>query len=253
VDIEDFSETPVGVQYFNVRFVPELAPDGTIFSVQSVAYDITDRKKAGEGVQKQLLEKETLLMEVHHRIKNNIASIESLLSLQAQSVKNPEALSVLQDAIGRVKSMRILYDKLLIGVDYKESSVKNYIESLVNSVAALFPDNEKIRIDTRIRDFNLVSKKLFPLGIVINELLTNIMKHAFAGRDGGQVTVSLEKEANHVTLTVQDDGNGLPADFDINTSKGFGFMLIKMLSEQLGGSYTIENNMGTRSILKYDI
>lgn len=215
--------------------------------------DITQRKLAEEEIQKQLSEKTILLKEVHHRIKNNIASIEGLLSLQSQAISNPEAVSALQDAINRIGSMRVLYDKLLISDVFKDISVKNYLESLIDSIVDLFPDHLKITIDRKIDDFNLSSKNLFPIGIILNELLTNIMKYAFKGRDSGLINVSLSNNKNQATLTIQDNGNGLPEGFDIKKSNGFGLMLVNMLSGQLDGTFTIENHKGTRSVLKFEI
>jgi PAS domain S-box-containing protein len=215
--------------------------------------DITEHKLAEDEVKRQLAEKEILLKEVHHRIKNNIASIGGLLSLHMQSITNPEAIAVLQDAIGRVNSMGILYDKLLLSEDYKDISVKNYAESLADVVVALFPGSAKIKLEKRIADFRLDPKRLFPLGIIINELLTNIMKYAFSKRKTGLIKISLTNVDKHVKLVIQDNGNGLPVGFNINESKGFGLMLVKMLSQQLAGSFTIENHKGTRCIVEFDI
>ncbi len=236
-----------------VRGETVLDEKGKIAGLWGAAQDITERKQSEEEIQKQLSEKTTLLKEVHHRIKNNIASIEGLLSLQSQAISNPEAVSALQDAISRVGSMRVLYDKLLISDDFKDISVKNYLESLIDSVADLFPDHLKITIDKKIDDFDLSSKNLFPIGIILNELLTNIMKYAFIDRKSGLIHISLSNIQNQVTLTIQDNGNGLPEGFDINKSNGFGLMLVRMLSGQLDGTFTIENHNGTRSILKFKI
>jgi two-component sensor histidine kinase len=215
--------------------------------------DLTVRKRIEEEINRQLAEKGILLKEVHHRIKNNIASIGGLLSLQQQSITNPEAAAVLQDAIGRVDSMRILYDKLLLTESYKDISVKNYIESLVDTVVALFPDCAKVKIDKYIFDFQLEPKRLFPLGIIINELLTNTMKYAFTNRDSGVIKISLTHVDNHATLTIQDNGYGLPDGFDVNESKGFGLMLVKMLSQQLGGSFSMEKRAGTLCKVEFTI
>ncbi len=222
-------------------------------AVMSMCRDISDRKKAEEEIKKQLSEKETLLREVHHRIKNNIASIEGLLSLQAESTSSNEVKIALQDAVTRVQSMRVLYEKLLISSDYYEVSIKDYIESLIDSFIEVFPESKKIIIEKRIMDFNLNSKEMIPVGIIINELITNIMKYAFIGRDSGLIKISLDKKENHVALTIQDNGIGLPEEFDMNKSTGFGLMIVRMLVQQLSGTYTIESNKGTRSILKFDI
>ena len=227
--------------------------DGQQVATYGIYRDISDRKQAEEEIKRQLAEKEILLKEVHHRIKNNIASIGGLLSLHVQSATNPEAIAVLQEAIGRVNSMRILYDKLLLTEDYEDISVKNYLDDLIDTIIAIFPDNVKITLDKRIADFHLDSKRLFPLGIIINELLTNIMKYAFVNRDAGLVKISLTNVDNRVTLTIQDNGNGLPDGFDINQSKGFGLMLVKMLSQQLGGNFSMEKHAGTRCIVEFNI
>jgi PAS domain S-box-containing protein len=227
--------------------------DVTIPVVRGVGRDITERERAEKEIKRQLAEKEILLKEVHHRIKNNIASIGGLISLHMQSVSNPEAVAVLQEAIGRVDSMRILYDKLLITDDFRDISVKNYIESLADAVLALFPDRAKIKLEKQIDDFYLDPKQLFPLGLIINELITNKMKYAFIAREAGRITISLKNVAKHVTLDIRDNGNKLPAGFDIDKTKGFGLMLVKMLSQQLGGSFSIEKHKGTRCTVEFDI
>jgi PAS domain S-box-containing protein len=212
-----------------------------------------ERKQAEEEIKRQLSEKEILLKEVHHRIKNNIAAVESLLFLHSQSTANPEALSVLQDAIGRVDSMRILYDKLLLSEDYKDISVKNYLDDLIDTIVTLFPDKAKIKIEKRIADFNLDPRRLFPLGIIINELLTNKMKYAFIDKKAGAIKIFLTHADDHVSLSIQDNGRGLPDGFDIDKEKGFGLMLVKMLCQQLGGSFSMEKHKGTRCTVEFSI
>lgn len=226
---------------------------GRVAGVQGILNDITDRKQAEEEIKKQLSEKETILKEVHHRVKNNLASVEGFLQLQLEAIDNPEALSTLHDAIARVQSMRVLYDKLLVSEAYQEVSVKDYIESLVDSIIASFNYNIEITVNKQITDFNFATKDLFSLGMIINELITNTMKYSFVGRDSGLITVSLDKVENHVTLTVQDNGNGLPDGFDVNESQGFGLMLVSMLTQQMGGSFTMEDHNGTRNIVKFGI
>ncbi|TVQ38908.1 MAG: hypothetical protein EA384_07915 [Spirochaetaceae bacterium] len=177
----------------------------------------------------------------------------SICPVEAQSVTHPEALSILQDAIARVNSPSVLYDNLLIRDEYEASSVKHYVERLIGSAVAVFPADKRITIRKQLTDFALDPARLFPAGIIINELLTNIMKHAFAGREAGLITVSLRKVNDHAILTIQDDGNGLPESHDISTSKGFGHALVNMLSDQLGGRFSIDSGDGTTSILEFDL
>ncbi len=227
-------------------------PDGSVHLFLASLVDISERKRAEDEIRRQLSEKEILLKEVHHRIKNNIASIGGLLSLRVQATTNPEAIAVLQDAIGRVDSMRILYEKLMLNEAYKDVSVKTYAESLLDLVISLFLGGPRILLDKRIDDFQLDSKRLFPLGIIINELLTNILKYAFSGRDSGSIRFSLVRANGRVTLTLHDDGVGLPAGFDLDQSKGFGLMLVKMLSQQLDGVFSIAAQSGTRCQLEFN-
>ncbi len=211
--------------------------------------DISDRKQAEEKIKKQITEKETLLREVHHRVKNNIATIEGFLSLQVDSNINSEVKSVLQTTISHVSSMRVLYDNLLRGNDYNEVSIKNYIDSLIASITTVFPCSRNITIEKQITDFKLNTNKAVIIGIALNEILTNAFKYAFIGRDTGKISVIISKVENHVTLTVQDNGVGLGNDFDLSKSSGFGINILKMFTE----SCTVENDRGTRVVLCFDI
>ncbi len=221
--------------------------------LHSIIFDITDRKFAEEEIKRQLAEKETILKEVHHRIKNNIDSIEGFLILQTETISNAEALSALHDAIGRVHSMKILYEKLLYTDDYKKISIKQYVESICDTIFGLFPNNPKIVLEKKIDEFKMNAQRIFPIGVIINELITNAMKHSFINRDAGLININLSNNNNQVSLVIQDNGNGLPDGFNINESKGFGLMLVKMMNKQINGSYVIENNNGTRFILKFQI
>jgi two-component sensor histidine kinase len=194
---------------------------------------------------------ETLLKEVHHRIKNNITTIANLLSMQLESISNPEAISILQDTLARIFSMSVLYDKLLLSDDYSSIPAKKYLENLIDAIVELFQHNLYITTEKQIDQFNLPSKKLFLLGIILNELLTNTLKYAFIGKKSFFINISLTNIENQLTLTIQDNGDGLPESFNINDSNGFGLKLVKMLCEQLNGSFTIENHKGTRSIVKF--
>ncbi len=217
------------------------------------AKEITQRKQAEEDIKRQLSEKETLLKEVHHRIKNNISSIEGLLYMQADSSINPEVKSALLDAISRVQGMRILYDKLSSGKNFQEVSVKNYTESLIKSIIAVFPEMNKVSYEVQIDDFEISTKMMIPIGIIINELLTNIFKYAFNSIISGHVSISLKKTPNKINIIIQDNGIGLSKDFDLNNSPGFGLTIVRMLTESLGGTYAIESGSGTKSVLEFDL
>ncbi len=215
--------------------------------------DITELKHAEEEIQRQLTEKETLLQEVHHRIKNNMAQVESLLSIQADSADSAEVKSALKKAMARVRSTRTLYEKLLIGKGYEKVSMKEYLESLIDSLVDVFNDRSGITVEKRIVDFPLDAKRAIPVGIMLNELLTNVFKYAFTGRGSGHVSIQLEKNETRVILSVTDDGAGLDKRVEANTSPGFGLTLVNMLAEQLDGTFSIESDNGTRSVVEFEV
>jgi PAS domain S-box-containing protein len=221
--------------------------------VVGIVIDISDRKLAEAKIKHQLVEKEILLKEVHHRIKNNIASIENFLYMQSTTVGNEEVREALQQTIVRIQSMRILYEKLLIGKDYQEVSIRIYINSLLDSFVAVFPERTDVSIKRKITDFIASSRVAVAMGIIINELLTNVFKYAFRGRDTGLVSIALEKSGNHITLIIQDDGVGIDAGLYAGKSQGFGFSIVSMLAEQLDGTYIMTNDNGMKSVLEFDI
>ena len=216
-------------------------------------HDITERKRAEETIKRQLQEKDILLREVHHRIRNNIASIAGLLSLQANTSKSPEAQAVLREAVNRVYSIRTLYDKLLGTEDYAEVSVKAYLEDLIASIARILPQDVAVTLNHDIAAFNLDPNKLFSLGLIVNELLTNCIKYGFKDRASGTIDIILVQHAQEISLTVQDDGRGFPENFDLQTSTGFGLRLVQMLTRQLGGIFTINSDHGARSVVTFGV
>ena len=244
--------------FLSINASPMQDSGGHFRGMVATIEDITDTIRKENIILNQLEENKILLKEAHHRIKNNIASIEALLLMQLDSVGNPEAVSALQDAVSRVGSMRVLYENLLIHGDHEELEVRPYVESLADAVVSLLAGTRAITVEKRIAEFELDSKTLFPLGIIINELLTNIMKYAFQGRDSGAISLELTRlpgttpdRQEAVRLVIQDNGVGLPEGFNMDTAKGFGLMLVRMLCQQLGGTFTTGSGQGTRSILTF--
>jgi two-component sensor histidine kinase len=216
-------------------------------------HDITERKQAEEQVRTLLREKELLLQEVHHRVKNNMNTISSLLSLQAQAIQNPDVASALQDTRTRVRSMSLLYDTLFRSNNFSEVSFKTYLSSLIDEVINNFPNNHIVKIEKHLDDFMLGSVKLSPLGIILNEILTNAMKYAFTGRDQGLITVSTMLEGTHVTIILKDDGIGIQDSIALGSSTGFGLTLVSALTKQIGGKVRLERNGGTTFVLDFDM
>ncbi len=217
------------------------------------ATDITDRKLAEETVYSLLSEKEILLKEVHHRVKNNMYNIGALLNMQANAQETPAAKSVLFDAAGRVQSMSVLYDKLYRSEYTGAVSLKEYLPDLVYEIVGIFPQKNSVKIKTQIDDIILDAKILSVLGMLVNELITNSMKYAFKGRNDGVISVTVSRKDKKAVIVIGDNGNGMPESVNFKNSMGFGMQLVSMLTEQIGGSITIERGEGTRFVLEFGI
>jgi two-component sensor histidine kinase len=211
------------------------------------------RMESETTINQQLQEKELLIRETHHRIKNNIASIHGLLNLQAETVENEKARSILNEAVGRVNSMRDLYDKMMSADDIRAVSVAPYLNNLIDSIIRLFSHQTLVNVEKNITDFTLDSDKLFSLGIIVNELLTNCMKYAFPGRSTGHIKIICEKRFNLVSLVVHDDGIGFPEGLDIQQSNGLGITLVHSLSRQLDGNVIFKNDNGAKMTLEFTV
>lgn len=227
-------------------------PQTGCIEIHGVTRDITERKQAEDQVKNLLKEKELILKEVHHRIKNNMSIIRNLLALQAENLKEPSAVAALRDAETRIYSMMVLYDKLYQSAEYNEISVKEYIPNLVFEIVNNFPKNCNIKIENEVEDYIIDAKKMSTIGIIINELITNILKYAFTGKTEGLIKIISSVKGNNVILKIQDNGNGLPESVDFENTEGFGLMLVGILTEQLDGKIHIERGEGTSIILEFE-
>ncbi len=213
-------------------------------------YDITKNKQAEAKITNLLQEKEILLREVHHRIKNNMATIISLLKLHSREIASESARAALQDAIGRIRLMKVLYDKLYRSDNFQEIESQSYFIPLIKEIIAVFPKSENVEIVNKVQNFTINAKLVLPLGIIINELIANIMKYAFQDDTNNQIIVQATKEQDLAKLVIQDNGVGLDQD-SLKHSEGFGHQLIEMMTDQINGKIDIENGNGTKFILQF--
>ncbi len=233
---------PHGLSWYEARIVPYKDDE-----IIALILDITERKNAEEKINSLLHEKELLLRETHHRVKNNMSTVFGLLSLQAECQEDPVCRNILSDAARRVQGMTLLYDKLYRSENYRELSVKEFLPPLVEEIVGVFRTAMPITADVVVEDFIVSSKTLTPIGIIVNELITNSIKHAFGTTGGGVITVRAFKKGSTGTLTVADDGAGIPEVFDPGAAKGFGLQLVSMLAKQLKGEFRITREGGTRA------
>ncbi|MEI6388340.1 MAG: PAS domain-containing protein, partial [Spirochaetota bacterium] len=226
--------------------------DGKAKRMIGTNIDITDRKEAETRIVKLLSEKETLLREVHHRMKNNMNTIQSLLALQAEFAHDPTVAAALDDARNRLRSMEILYDKLYRVERYDAISANDYLPALVKEIVSVFPNSDLVEVTTEVGDFMLAPRQMTAVGILVNEIVTNSMKYAFRSRGGGCIFLTAALTERRVRIAIRDDGVGFPSDVDIGNSKGFGMTLVGGLAKQLGGSIRIERGQGTTFVLEFE-
>lgn len=217
----------------------------------SIIHDITERKLAETKVNSLLKEKEIILKEVHHRIKNNMSVIYNLLELQTDAITDTTAITIIKDAASRIKTMAVLYDKLYLGKDFHELSLEKYLPPLAEEILSHFPGRNKINFSAKVEPISLRAERLQPIGIITNEILTNIMKYAFTGKDSGEIYIRAFTNEKTFILEIQDNGNGIPENYNVYNSDGFGLTLVRMLTKQLKGKLKIESNPGTKFIISF--
>jgi PAS domain S-box-containing protein len=212
-----------------------------------IVEDITERKEAEEILKTSLLEKEVLLREIHHRVKNNLQIISSLLNLQSRHIEDEPSLDMFQESRNRVRSMALVHEKLYRSDDLAKVDFCEYIQSLGRHLFMAYGVNSTlIDLDIDVKDVFLDINTSIPCGLIINELVSNSLKHAFSGRDRGKIHVVLRPEGNDkFKIVVRDDGVGLPKGLDVTQTESLGLQLVTMLVEQLQGTLRIDNNQGT--------
>ena len=209
-----------------------------------------------EIIGKALQEKEVLLKEIHHRVKNNLQVISSLLNLQSKNIIDENALAAIRDGRDRVKSMALIHQNLYRDDDLTSVDVRDYIDKLTQSLFHSYNINkERVNLTTHIDELQLDVDVVVPLGLILNELISNALKYAFEQvENGGLLRVSLTREFDQLVLQVQDNGRGLPESLNMDKPASMGYQLIKSLTQKLKATISIEGNNGTlaKMIIPYN-
>jgi PAS domain S-box-containing protein len=240
------------------RFVGELSaalikddsggPEGFI----AVIKDITQRKRAEEKIKNSLKEKEVLLKEIHHRVKNNLQIITSLLNLQAAHIEDSQTLEVFEEIRNRIHSMALVHEKLYQSENFSRIDFKSYAEKMVNDLLYAYQLNVGIDMDLQVDSTSLDIDTAIPCGLVLNELVTNALKHAFSGRKHGRIRVSFQEMSRlYYELIVQDNGIGIPQSITIETTESLGLKLVQILTTQMNGTLELRRNRGTTVIIRF--
>ncbi len=243
--------TEVGIE---IGLNPVETPEGV--QVLATIIDITERKHAQRIIETSLREKTALLDEIHHRVKNNLQVVSSLLALQTRNTRDETARRLLDDAQGRVQAMALTHQLLYERKEYTRLHLGQYLDRLTRLQRQTLcrPDLARdLHAHGMQTPVYLGVDRAIPCGLIVNELVVNAFKHAFPGDRPGAVDVTLEAvDGSRVRVSVGDDGVGLPPDFGPGTCRTLGFQLISMLTEQVGGRMAIGSGPGTRIEILFD-
>ncbi|WP_258543778.1 PAS domain S-box protein [Parvicella tangerina] len=235
-------------------FLSPITVEGkSAYDIALMAMDITDKKEAEIEITKSLQEKEVLLKEVHHRVKNNLQVISSILNLQSSYVKDKNTLYILRESQNRVKSMSFIHESLYRSKDFSQVNFSDYLNNLINNVVHTFllPDKD-VMLKTDLGAVNLNLDQAIPCGLILNELLTNAMKYAFVGIDNPELEVRIHERDNVIFIHVEDNGIGLPKDFRIDETNSLGLQLVQTLTDQLDGTLELKSKEGTKYLLTFE-
>lgn len=223
-----------------------------VFEVSSIAQDITEKKLYEEKIESSLKEKEVLLQEVHHRVKNNLQVISSILNLQTSYIDDERVVNILKESQNRIKSMAFIHESLYQANDFSKINFSEYVKNLAsNLVYSYRTGHEKINLSLKLKPLTLPLDTAIPCGLIINELVSNALKYAFPGETRGTVEIQLYLKNNKVHLEVSDDGTGLPEGIDYKNTASLGLQLVVTLVEQLSATIRLGKTKGTKFVIEF--
>jgi PAS domain S-box-containing protein len=237
------------INHKNGSTIPVLYSESELKNIQgevvgsvSVASDISDRKKHEEEIKSSLKEKEVMLAEIHHRVKNNLALISGLLQLQSFSIENDDVIKALNDSQSRIQSIALVHEMLYESESLAYIQYDKYVKDLLQAINSMnMNEEQEILLKTDVDKISLTINQAIPCSLLLNELIVNAYKHAFIGMDTGEIFIKMKSESDGITLTVSDNGIGVIAEKFLE-SDTLGSQLIKTLSKQLNGELEIVNN-----------
>jgi PAS domain S-box-containing protein len=229
------------------RGAPHLDSAGNVTSWVGIHLDITERKRYEERLEASLREKEVIIKEVHHRVKNNMQVISGFLELQSNYIDDPLAVEKLNECQRRVRTMALVHEKLYQSRSLGAINAAEYIKSLIADLMNSYSLSTVVDVSVDVDDVNINLDMAIPCGLIINELVTNSLKYAFKDRGTGKLSLAFHHRNDHTfCLSVQDDGAGLPPDFEARSRASLGMQLVRVLVHQLGGEMTAETDQGAR-------
>lgn len=239
-----FTDADKNKIYLDVYLNP-IYHDNKIIEISGIAHDITERVHHEEKVNQSLKEKEVLLKEVHHRVKNNMQVISSILNLQSSYVTDQYALNLLKESQNRIKTMAYIHESLYQNKTFTSINFSDYISTLTNNILQSYAASiQKVKLELNIQKIILNLDTSIPAGLIINELVTNSIKHAFTESNEGIIYINLHTKDNVLFLEVSDNGKGFPKEIDFRNTNSLGLQLVNTLVEQLSGKLELKERKG---------
>lgn len=221
--------------------------------VSCLVYDNTERREIDRKIRDSLKEKEVLLQEVHHRVKNNLQVISSILNLQSSYVTDQGTLEILQESQNRIKSMSFIHETLYRTTDFSSINFSEYIKSLsYNLIQSYRLTNCEIEFIPNIDVVEMSIDQAIPCGLIVNELVSNALKYAYKDRSNGKLWIDLNEKDKQITLKISDDGVGLPENFKFEKNDSLGVQLVYSLTEQLDGTIEVTSDKGTSFLITFE-
>jgi PAS domain S-box-containing protein len=242
----DGTEFPV-----EISLSPMKAEHGWL--VMAAVRDITERKVIEDKLRNSLREKELLLKEVHHRVKNNLQIVSSMLNLQMEQIRDAGTLALFRESQARVRSIALFHEKLYQSRDLARVDIAGYLKGLTTGLFSAYGVGpEDIALSVEADDVPLDIDAAISCGLIVNELVSNSLKHGFPDGRKGAVHVALRREGSAVLLEVSDDGVGVPEGVDVRSAGTLGLKLVSILADQLRGRMTLERGAGTRFAVRFE-
>lgn len=228
---------------------------GEILGLMSISRDITRIKEAEEQLKKSVHEKEILLKEIHHRVKNNMQVISSILKLQSAYVEDKKTVELLNECRNRISSMAFIHASLYLKKDFANVHFADYVGNIATNLQQSYSSNDKkIELKLDIPDFYMHIDDAIPCGLIINELLSNSFKYAFSDKKTGTIGLSVKNRQENVILAIWDDGKGISKNIDYKNTQSLGLQLVNSLVEQLSGKMELQSkpNEGTKFVIEFN-
>jgi PAS domain S-box-containing protein len=228
--------------WINTSMVPVADTSGGYSHWVAIGRNITNQKKYEQDLQASIREKEVLLSEIHHRVKNNLAVVSGMMQLQAFDEKNKDVEMRLYDSIFRIQTMATIHELLYQSDSFSQLIFSDIIDKLVQSVHDTLQSGKDLDLVIEKKQIELNINQAIPCSLIINEVVTNIYKHAFKNRNKGKIFVDIHEEGDKIVLKIADNGVGLPDGLDPNESGTLGMHIISILTRQLEGNYQFDSS-----------